>query len=355
MLVADFLTQRDIDPALSLAADRHFMQVVRRASRMRPAVLRVFTFPNEAVSIGRYHLAPPLDGHTPVALWRRHTGGRVTPFGDGFVGVSLVLPHRSAFYSDDRLSLAPYQVLNRYVRGILEACRLANISAFYPGRDFITVDRRVLGLVSFETDEAGALLFEAILANTRDFSALPYLLERIDPTGLIKMEMMGPDATTSLARELGTELSFEEVADLVQRGFSKHFGLVCRPHALTTLELQAIQAIAAREFGDDGWLRQRRFRPELNRHASLWVQLGAFEAYFALEQERFLKEIVFAGDFLANSPSIERLERDLRLCPIEWRAIDAVANEIFGTAENFILGIGRTRTIADMITRGLNA
>jgi hypothetical protein len=263
-----------------------------------------------------------------------------------------VLPHRSAFYSDDPHFLAPYQVMNRYVRGLLEACKQVNIAAFYPGRDFITVDRRVLGLVSFETDDSGALLFEAILANTRDFSLLPQLMEELDPGGLVKIELMAPTAVTSLARELRTQLSFEEVAEMVGRGFARHFGAVLEPHSLSPLEAQAIDAIATREFTGPTWLQQRRHRPDLDRHASLWIQLGSFEARYSVEQERFLKEIMFAGDFLANSGSIERLEHELRLCPIDWRSIDNIANEIYGKPDNYILGIGRLRSIADMILRG---
>lgn len=355
MAAIDFVTQRGVDPARSLAADRHFMHSVRRASRSRNAVLRVYSIEGDAVSLGRYHLAPPAVEGSGVDLCRRLSGGRAVPFGDGFVGISLVLPHRSAFYSEDPFFLAPYQVMNRYVRGLLEACKLVNIAAFYPGRDFITVDRRVLGLVSFETDETGALVFEAILANTRDFSLLPELMEDIDPTGVVKIEMLPPSGVTSLARELRTQLSFDEVAEMVCRGFAKQFGATVEPHSLSPLEAQAIDAVAAREFAGPAWLGQRRFRAELDRHAALWIQLGSFEAHYAVEQERFLKEIMFSGDFLANSASIDRLEHELRLCPIDWRAIDAVANEIYGKPENYILGIGRLRTIADMILRGAQA
>ena len=356
MTAIDFVTQRGVDPARSLAADRHFMHSVRRASRSRNAVLRVYTFPGDSVSLGRYHLAPPeRETGGGVALWRRISGGRAVPFGDGFVGISLVLPHRSAFYSEDAHFLAPYQVMNRYVRGLLEACKQVNIAAFYPGRDFITVDRRVLGLVSFETDESGALLFDAILANTRDFSLLPEMMEEVDPGGLVKIEMMPPSAVTCLARELRTELSFGEVAEMICRGFAKQFGAAIEPHTLSPLESQAIDAVAAREFAPPAWLQQRCHRGDLDRHAALWIQLGSFEAYYSIEQERFLKEIMFSGDFLANSASVERLERDLRLCPIDWRAIDAVANEIYAKSDNYILGIGRLRTIADMILRGAQA
>ncbi|MBI1817203.1 MAG: lipoate--protein ligase family protein [Deltaproteobacteria bacterium] len=356
MQTVDFIVEEGVTPAHSLAADRHFMHAVPRASRTRNAVLRVYTFPGNLLALGRYHLAPPnsspAGGITPI---RRHSGGRALPFGDGFVGLSLVLPHRSALFSQDPFALAPYQVLNRYVRGVLESCKLVNMPAFYPGRDFVTVDGRIIGMVSFETDEAGALLFEAILANTRDFSALPRQLEAVDPTGVIKAEMLTPDSTTSLARELGTELALGEVAEMLQRGFAKQYGLLLEPHTLSPLEVQAIDALAGREFQPDSWLRQRQPRLDLDHAASTWVQLGIFETHFSLEQDRFLKEIQFSGDFIANSPAVTRLEHELRLCPAEWRAIDAVASEIFSQPEHFILGIGKARAIADTIMRGLSA
>src|SRR5436190_20154551 len=107
MAAIDFVTQRLVDPAQSLAADRHFVHTVRRASRLRNAVLRVYSFAGHSVSLGRYHLAPPAAGAGGIGLHRRISGGRAVPFGEGFIGISLVLPHRSAFYSEDPYFLAP--------------------------------------------------------------------------------------------------------------------------------------------------------------------------------------------------------------------------------------------------------
>jgi len=359
MQAIDFIVEAAVSPAHSLAADRHLMHAVQRASRTRNAVMRVYSFDGDVLALGRYHLAPaggaPADQQADgVRLHRRQTGGRALPFGDGFVGLSLVLPHRSALYSSDPSALAPYQVMNRYVRGVLEGYKSVGVPAFYPGRDFITVDGRVLGLVSFETDEHGALLFEAMLANTRDFSLLPKFLEAVDPAGAVKAEMLTPEATTCLSRELGGPLSLRDVAEVLQRGYAKQFPLAFEPHSYSTLEWQAIEVIAAREFRHDGWLRQRQSRTDLDHAATAWVQLGVFEAHYSLEQDRFIKELVFSGDFIANSPAVARLERDLRLCPAEWRAIDGVASAIFSQPENFMLGIGKVRAIADLVTRGLN-
>lgn len=277
----------------------------------------------------------------------------MVPFGEGFVGVALVLPHRSALVGDLPFALAPYQIMNRCVRGILEGCRLVNMAAFYPGRDFVTIGRRLAALVSFEVDQGGALLFEAIIANRRDFSVLPVMLDAVDTLGVMKADLFAPRRTTCLARELGVELSFGEVAEMIRRGFEKQFDLKCEDHEITPLEARAISATASHEFSGDRWLRQRSLRSDLDHHSLQRGQLGLFEAYFSIEQDRFLKEVSFVGDFIANSSSMEILERELRLCPVEWRAIDAVASQVFAQPENYILGIGPIRTIADTICKGM--
>ena len=355
MPTLDLIVQPAIAPAYSLAADHHFLHAMGHPSRTRLGVLRVYDFTGDVLSLGRYHLAPAPSAPTAVPVHRRFSGGRAVSFGDGFVGVALFLPHRSALYGNDPLTLAPYQVPNRYVRGLLEACRLAGLEVFYPGRDVITANRRVLGMVSFEVERSGAMLFEAVLAVRRDFSLLPQFLEQADPAGVVKAEMLTPHDTTCLERELHTSLTTEELARLIRRGYETQFNLLLEAHALSPLEERAIDATAAHEFHDDRWLRQRQLRPELDRHAWTRVQLGMFEAHFGLEQGRFLREVVFAGDFIANSPAIERLEHDLRLCPAEWRFIDAVVSEVFAQRENYILGIGHARTVTDTICKAIEA
>lgn len=349
MTPVDFIVQARVDPAISAATDRHLMRAVHRRSRNRSAVLRLYSFEGDLLSVGRYHLCP---GSTErVGSWRRATGGRALPFGDGFVGLSFILPHRSALVADDPLALAPHQVLNRYVRGIMEACRLVRLPVYYPGRDVITVNGRILGLVSFETDEQQTLLFEAVIANSRDFSLLADFLDAVDPEGMVKAQVLSADATTCLARELGTELPVEELAELVLRGFSGQFDLQIETHDLSPLERQAIEAVAVHEFQPEHWLAHERVR-DLGRHSLTWAQLGAVEAYLSLAQDRFIKDFLLVGDFIANSPAVDALGRELRLCPLEWHAVHAVVQEVFSRPHNFLLGLGPLRTLTDLILRG---
>jgi lipoate-protein ligase A len=285
---------------------------------------------------------------------RRASGGRTVPFGDGFVGVSLILPHRSTWFGSNPFALAPYQVLNRYVRGVLEACRIAQLPVVYPGRDCITVDRRVLGVTSFETDETGTLLFETILASTRDFDLLPKLMDAVDPEGVVRIGLLEQGAT-SLAEAMQRAVSFADVSALIQQGFAKQFKLDLAASELLPLEWQVIEGIAGRECSPQLWIQQRRPRPDLDRRATVSVQLGVFEVHLALQQQRFIKEAMFSGDFIADSPSIDALEAALRLVPVDGRSIETLTNDIFSDPRHYVLGIGRLRTITDAILRAAGA
>jgi len=211
----------------SLALDRHFLE---SAARTGAATLRVYTLAGQGISLGRYHALPPglaeAARESGSVLFRRLTGGKVLPCGEGFIGFSLALPHRSALLFDDALSLAPFQVMNRYVRGVLKGLRAAGIEAFYPGRDLVTVRGRLLGCVSFTTQRAGALLFEGLLGATRDLSRLVPLIDSLDPQGALPSPFFAPEHVTSLSAETrGQGVSLSSVTELLREGFSSQFSL----------------------------------------------------------------------------------------------------------------------------------
>src|SRR5436853_540472 len=129
-----------------------------------------------------------------------------------------------------------------------------------------------MGLVSFEVGPTGALLFEAILANRRDFGLLPALLDEVDREGIVAAEMLAAEDTTSLAR-LGRALSLDDVATLVRCGYEQGFGL----------SFDVAPAPAPAPVDEGRWLEQRSVRPHLDRRGTTRTQLGHLEARFALD------------------------------------------------------------------------
>lgn len=332
----------------SLAIDRFLLG---EAVGKGHAVLRVYDLPGDVLSLGRYHLAPAPRPDASVTLMRRHSGGRAMPWGDGFVGISLVLPHRSALVATDPLALASTQVMNRYVRGILEACKLAGVGAFYPGRDLITYEGRLLGMASFEVAADGALVLEAVLAVGRDASVLPTLLDAADPDGTVPTQMLTVDDTTSLSGVLGRHLETGEIGALLSRGYADRLGVRATERPLTPDEEREIEALLP-ALADERWLRARERRADLDRHGSVATQLGMLDVHFAVDGSR-LGEIVLAGDLIASSPTVAALEGALRGCPADASAIDRVVSGVLADPRHFILGIGPARTLTDAIVRGL--
>jgi lipoate-protein ligase A len=346
-----FVPQRNVLPSIGLATDRHLLATLGKSSRPRPGVLRVYSFPGDVLAAGRWHLAPLTAADAGEAFVRRLTGGRALALGEGYLGISLLLPHRSALFSDDPLALAPFQIANRYVRGLLRALKALGLPAFYPGRDMVTVNRRPVAALAFETDEAGRLIFEVIVAVERPLGAVAQLLDRWDVGGVIKADLLALESGTCIRDEIGESLTFDDLAAIIRDAFAQQYGVAVEDAPLLPLEEQAVAALAQRE--SRGWTSARVSRRDLVLCGSSGIQTGVFEAHFALEQERFVKEIQLAGDFIANSAAVAALEYRLRLCPAEWTAISRVVDAVFADPANYLLGVGRLRTVADTIIKGL--
>lgn len=345
------VVQCEVAPSLGLATDRYLLGTLGRTNRPRPGVLRIYSFPGDVLAAGRWHLAPPGAVDAGEAFVRRLAGGRALALGEGFIGISLLLPHRSALFDADPHALAPFQVANRYVRGLLRALKSLGLPVFYPGRDLVTVNRRPIAAVSFETDEEGRLVFEAILAVERPLGAVARLLDRWDVGGVIKADLLALEAGTCLRDEIGESLAFADLAARLRDAFAEQYGVTVEEAPLSPLEHQAIASLAERE--GRAWTTARVARGDLPLTGASGIQTGVLEAHFALEQERFIKEIQLAGDFIANSPALTALEYRLRLCPADWSAIARVVDHVFADPSNYLLGIGRLRTVADTIVKGL--
>lgn len=344
------LIQSGVNPAASCAADEFLLAAVTRPPRDHLGFCRVYDFAGDCLSIGRYHLAPESTG-AAISLHRRHSGGAAMPFGRGYVGFSLILPHRSALVSDDPMALAAEQVLNRCVRGLLEGCKMLGVPAFYPGLDSITVKRRMLAMVSFECAANGALLFDAIIANGRDFSELPRLLDATDPGGLIAGRLLSEEDATCLRRELGVELNLAEVAEMLCRGYERRFGLRFERFELPENDLRRVHCLAAESFAAKHWLLSRRSQPDLDHHAVSRTLLGRLDVYFGLTTDHRLRRVLLGGDLIANSASIEKLERALEGCALQRATIEAVVAAVYSRPENYLLGIGPLARIAEKICR----
>ena len=192
-------------PALApddlLGLELHLLDAIAR--RETAPVLLIYASPGRAISIGRYHLYGGPAERDGINVMRRLTGGRVVGAGQGWLGLALILPTRTALLKEDvdaTETRPDYESIR--ARPADSGMRALGIDCFYPGRDAITFEQREIAMCTFETDAAGAMLFEAAIAHNRGMEELVHDLERIDPDGALSCRMYDAASATKVVREL---------------------------------------------------------------------------------------------------------------------------------------------------------
>ncbi len=340
----DALLLPDLAPPHLLGLESYLLEAV--AARACAPALLVYALSPHTVSLGRYHLYGGADQHGGITGMRRMTGGRVVGAGPGWIGLALILPSRTALLPEWDRRLTPEQMMNRYVRGLLGALRAMGIEAFYPGRDAITVERREIAMCTVECDERGAALFEASLAVNRGMEELIRDLERFDPSSQLNCAMYGPDSATKVVREIDRDVSFGEIAAALVEGYGAVLGGANRREP-TPLEIaQAEQRAASRK--DEFSFEIPSADALSNRMQS---QLGVVETRVTLAPDGSIARFGVFGDFIANSPAIRALERELTGKPFEFATVSSAVMKIFAQGDNFILGIGDLSNLVNLVMR----
>ncbi|HYL59614.1 MAG TPA: hypothetical protein VEU51_12135 [Candidatus Acidoferrales bacterium] len=350
MAAIDVIVAPALTPDIVLGLELHFLEAV--VTRRTAPLLLIYATPGRRVSIGRYHLYAGAAERSEIHASRRLTGGRVVGAGDGWLCLALILPTRDALLKMDvAAGLKPDQVMNRYVRGLLAGLRSLKLNCFYPGRDAITFDQREIAMCSYEIDASGAMLFEAVLAVSRGMEELVHDLERIDPDGALACPMYGSDDATTVARELGREIGFGELADTIAAGYGFLLGGIER-RELTAREVAEGER-RGRELADSRWLNRLVANPSQRLKNRIASQLGAIEAAVELNDDGTIASATLAGDYIANSAAIAELENELRGRRLDLPSISQAVTKTFGHGPNFILGAGELSNLVRLVA-GVN-
>lgn len=322
------------DAAALAPMERALLAQARERSH---AILCSYALPGDVLSLGRYHVVPPAPAGD-VRLARRLGGGRVAPAGEGFVGIALALPHGAALVADDASALAPEQVLNRCVRGLLGALESLGVAAHYPGRDRVTVGGRTIAALAFETEPDGATLVEASLAVGRSFAEVSTIADRADPTGVVPLDLVLPEQATSVAETTGTMPSADELAAVLAAGYAARLGL----------DVTVASDAPPRSVSDPAWIDAGRLAPHLDRHGLAREMLGVVEVW-ASRRGDGVGDVRICGDLIAPSETVAALEAAFRDAPLERDGLRARAAAVLASPGAFLLGVRDPNVVADLV------
>jgi lipoate-protein ligase A len=228
--------------SLGLATDEYLTRNLTASPYSH--TLRLYTYGERCALVGKYQeVSSEINvGHCKaqgITINRRPTGGGAIIMGRGQLGVAIALP-----LSEDFSLLKLSIVLERYSRGILLGLgRLGIRAGFKPRNDVLVRNKKIAGLAFATIGEAG--LFHASLLVDLDEEFMEGAL-RIPPSKKTSL--------TTATRELGREVSTEEIRQAVKEGYQEAFGFEPVSETLSHEEMRAIRSLEESRYRNPVWV-----------------------------------------------------------------------------------------------------
>jgi lipoate-protein ligase A len=246
MRVADAYTNMAVDEALSYAM----------GEGKAPNTLRFYRWNPSAVTLGYFQsVEDEVDLEAckkfGIDVNRRISGGgAVLNSSYGEITYSIVAPE-----DDPRISTDVTESYRYLCHGIVEGLALLGIEAqFKPINDIIVGSRKISG--NAQIRRYGAVLHHGTILvdfNAREmFSVLKISEEKISD----KMIEQAEERVTTIRRELGREVSFEEVRAAMEDGFGKALGVTLLPGELSEYERELVEKFREK-YASREWIFRR--------------------------------------------------------------------------------------------------
>jgi hypothetical protein len=307
--------------------------------------LHVSTLEGSVLSIGAHGARPgPEPDGAAAAFLRRRTGGRPIACGEGFRLVTLALPGRTALLGEGVPAIAPEQVLNRVVRGLLDGLRRLGLDPVYPGLDFVTVGARSVAHLGFAETARGAVLFQATLAWEATLAESTRLLDELDPAGAVPTTPIpAPGATcfAALADGRRADGDPERLCDLLARSWATAAGLeIGEAGPPTRRDLDAHDTTGDAPFPPPPAGAAVTLAPSRLGLAVAWVRATGGR----------IADAALGGDILAPDGARTRIAAALAGRAADREAIGSVLGATLDRERTWVLGV-TAGELADLLAR----
>ncbi|NNJ09547.1 hypothetical protein EKD04_004325 [Chloroflexales bacterium ZM16-3] len=314
------ITDDDVTASFGLAADELITRWVGAGQSV--PTLRLYTYAPHCALVGRFQrleseLRVDYCRANGIPMNRRPTGGGAILMGAGPLGVALMLPGAEGnVYRRARDQMAQVS------EGILAGLRSLGIEAEFRRKNDIEVNgRKIAGVGIYRAPSDGVLFHASVLVDLDVALMLQTLnipVEKISDKEIAAMSAR----TSTVRRELGRDISVEEVRQAIATGYAQVFDAELSPGDFTPEERDAIAALEREKYLTDEWIFQATAVPDSAAAARLKTPGGLLDIRVALSG-RIIKSIFVGGDFFAADNAIADVEARLRWHPAEPEAVAA--------------------------------
>lgn len=341
------ITDDSVSDSFGLAADDALAQRVGQGTSV--PTLRLYTYQSYCALVGRFqtiehelHVDYCQANHIPIN--RRPTGGGAIIMGAGQLGVALTIPGQA----DDTYSRAR-EMMAQFSEGLVRGLNSLGIAAEFRRKNDIEVDgRKIIGLGIYRAPSNG-LLFHASLLVDLDVPLMLHVLNTPFEKISDKEISMVSARTTDVRREVGRDISLDEVRQRVAEGYAEAFGVTLQPGDFTTEEHNDIETLEREKYLSDDWVFQTIEVPDTFGSAKTKTPAGLLDIRASMAG-RTIKAIFISGDFFASENAIADMEASLRWHSSAPQAVASTLQKVYTERQSELNGIP-----LDMLTETIQA
>ena len=322
------VTEDGVSASLGLAGDEALAW--RVGTGESPATLRLYTYRSHCALVGRFQRVEN-EIHIDycrahgIEINRRPTGGGAILMGTEQLGVALTLGA-----GDHDPWAGARSGMERFSEGLIRALNSLGVKARFRGKNDIEAGGRKIAGLGICRVSSGAVLFHASLLVDLD---VPLMLRVLNtPFEKIRdreIAIVG-GRTSTMRKELGCEISVEEVRRKVAEGYATAFDVDLAPGDFTMEESRAIDRFRVEKYLTEEWIFQTTEVPDRVGSARMKTPAGLLDVTVAMAG-RTLKAVFINGDFFAAENVIAELEASLRWHSSEPQAVAGTLQKVYAS------------------------
>ena len=320
------ITDDGVAASFGLAADETLAQRVGLGAS--PPTLRLYTYRSHCALVGRFQNVEN-EIHMDycrahgVDVNRRPTGGGAIIMGAEQLGVALTLPGREGTsYCHAR------ELMEHFSGGLLRGLKRLGVAARFRRKNDIEVQGcKLVGLGIFRAS-SGGLLFHASVLVDLDVPLMLHVIKTPFEKITDKEIESAAARTSTVRREVGREISMDDVRAIVADGYAQAFNAELSAAEFSAAERREAQVLERSKYRSDAWVFRRTAVADASGTAKVKTPAGLLDVRVTLAG-RMLKAVYIGGDFFTAENAVAELEERLRWHPRHSERVAATVEDCY--------------------------
>ena len=320
-----YIKNDNVTASAGLAADEVLVNCSGAGTSL--PTLRLYTYQPCAL-VGRFqtienelNLNYCIENKIPVN--RRPTGGGAIIMGQDQLGVALVIPGKSdETYAHVRERMAQFS------QGIISGLATLGIEVEFRRKNDLEVNGKKIAGLGLHKTATNGLLFHASLLVDLD---VPFMLnvlktpfEKISDKEISTVS----ERTTTVRREIETNLIINEVRTIILNGYRNAFQVDIQKGDFTKSELEEIHQLEKNKYCDNDWIFQTTDVLDATGKDVVKTPGGLLDVRIVLAG-KMIKSAYIGGDFFTSEHAIADLEQSLRWHSSNENSVSETLSKIY--------------------------